>query len=88
MLPGTWVKDGLRNVTPAIKSHTECQEQKLVAMTYLLHIGHEVVGDTHGVLPQLTARVRPHGVEVTQQQDAPGGIGDAQIPENSSQKTK
>lgn len=49
---------------------------------HLLDVRHQVVGDAHRVLAQLPARVRPDGVEVPQQQDAPLFIAGAEIAEH------
>ena len=40
--------------------------------TYLLDVGHEVVGDAVGVLADAAAGVRAHGVEVAQRHHVPG----------------
>ena len=46
-------------------------------------VGHQVVGDAVGILTDATAHVGTDGVEVTEQNHGPFGVGHAQIGQNA-----
>ena len=48
----------------------------------LADVGHEVVGDIGGVFAHQAAFVGPHGIEIAQEDDLPGGIGNPEIPKD------